>query len=85
MWFGPDHSRNIPKPTQGRQTNYAAEVQAAEAAAKKSSENGIEKINIFPESKFLIDSYTKYTLTWEANGWKIAHKKPAVNHPYRAP
>ena len=37
------------------------------------------KLSIFTDSKFLIDSCTKWIHTWKTNGWKTADGKPAVN------
>lgn len=59
MWFGRNHHWNISEPTQGRETNNAAKIQAATAALRKSSVNGIKKLIIFTASEFLIHSYTK--------------------------
>ena len=56
VWFGSNHPWNISRPAQGRQTNNSAEIQAATAAAKKTTENGVAKLSIFTDSKFLIDS-----------------------------
>lgn len=43
------------------------------------SENKIKKLSIFTDHQFLIDSYTKWIPTWEANGRKTADGKPLVN------
>ena len=79
VWFDPDHPWNISEPAQGRQTNNSAEIQAATAAAKKATENGVTRLSVFTDSKFLIDSCTKWMPTWEENGWKTADGKPVVN------
>ena len=79
VWFGPNHTWNISKTAQEWQTNSSAEIQAATAAAKKATENGVAKLSIFTLSKFLIDSCTKWIHTWKKNGWKTADGKPVVN------
>ena len=77
--FVSNHPWNISRPAQGRQTNNSAEIQVAIAAAKKATENGVAKLSIFTDSKFLIDSCTKWIHTWKTNGWKTADGKPVVN------
>ncbi|XP_033218075.1 ribonuclease H1-like [Belonocnema kinseyi] len=79
VWFGSDHSWNISKPAQGRQTNNSSEIQAATAAVKKAVENIMSKLTMFADTQFLIDSYTKWISTWETNGWKASDGKPVVN------
>ncbi|XP_033214103.1 ribonuclease H1-like [Belonocnema kinseyi] len=79
VWFGYDHPWNVSQPATGRQMNNAAEIQAATIAARKASENGISKLRINTDSKFLIDSCDKWIPYWKANGWKTNNGKPVVN------
>lgn len=60
VYWGPDHPLNVSAPVSGRATNNAGEIQAATRAMQQARENGIQKLEIVTDSKFLIDSATKW-------------------------
>lgn len=60
VYWGDDHPLNVAEPVYGRQTNNTAEIQAATRAMKIAASNGIRKLLIITDSKFLIDSVTKW-------------------------
>ena len=58
-WFGPNHPLNVSRPAPGRQTNNAAELEAAIEAAQRAREAGIQKLRINTDFKFVIHSATE--------------------------
>ena len=79
VWFGPDDPLNVSRPARGRQTNNAAEIEAAVEAAQRGQDAGIKKLRINTYSKYLVRSATEWIPTWEKNEWKTAENKPAKN------
>ncbi|KAG8036247.1 hypothetical protein G9C98_004827, partial [Cotesia typhae] len=69
VYFGDDHPSNVSKPVQGRITNNSAEIEAVIEAAKVAKDNGLNKIRINTDSKFLINCQTKWMNKWKATGW----------------
>ena len=76
IWFGPNYPLNVSRPTKGRQTNNAAEIEAAIEAAHRAHKAEISKLRINTDSKFLINSAKEWIPKWEANGWKASDKNP---------
>lgn len=60
VYWGEGHHLNISEPVSGRATNNCGEIQAATKAIKQSIQNGITKLAINTDSKFLINSVTKW-------------------------
>ncbi|XP_074105676.1 ribonuclease H1 [Cotesia typhae] len=79
VYFGDDHPSNVSKPVQGRITNNSAEIEAVIEAAKVAKDNGLNKIRINTDSKFLINCQTKWMNKWKATGWVTSKKEPVSN------
>ncbi|XP_051153829.1 uncharacterized protein LOC127291410 [Leptopilina boulardi] len=79
IWFGHNHPLNISQRSKGRQTNNAAEIEAATVAALKAQEAGIQNLRINTDSKFLIQSVTDWIPKWKLNQWKTKENKPVKN------
>ena len=79
VWFGPNHPLNVFRPARGRQTNNAAELEAAIEAAQRAREAGIQKLRINTDFKFVIHSATEWIPKWEVNNWKTSDNKPVKN------
>ena len=79
VWFVPDDPLNVSQPARGRQTNNAAEIEAAVNAALKAQNDGIKKLRINTDSKYLVSSATEWIPTWEKNDSKTAENKPVKN------
>lgn len=60
VYWGDGHPLNISEPVSGRATNNCGEIQAATRAIKQAIQNGITKLSINTDSKFLINSVTKW-------------------------
>ncbi|XP_058814866.1 ribonuclease H1 [Topomyia yanbarensis] len=79
VYFGEGHALNVAKPVSGRATNNCGEIQAASLAIRLAKENGIKRLIINTDSKFLIDSITKWVPGWKRNAWKLSTGKPVKN------
>lgn len=79
VYFGEGHALNTSKPVSGRATNNCGEIQAASLAIRLAKENGIRRLIINTDSKFLIDSITKWLPNWKRNEWKLTTGKPVKN------
>ncbi|XP_055597124.1 ribonuclease H1-like [Uranotaenia lowii] len=79
VYFGEGHALNVSKPVSGRPTNNCGEIQAASLAVRLAKENGVKRLMINTDSKFLIDSITKWVKGWKRNNWKLATGKPVKN------
>ena len=75
----PDNPLNVSRPATGRQTNNAAESEAAVEAARRAQDAGIKKFRINTDSKYLVSSAAEWIPTWEKNDWKTAENKPVKN------
>lgn len=71
--------RNTSQPVSGRATNNCGEIQAASMAIRLAADNGIQKLCINTDSKFVIDSVTKWLPGWKQRGWKLASGGPVKN------
>jgi len=58
-------------------TNNQMELTAVIKALNFFSES--TKIEIFTDSKYVMDGITSYIKKWKVNGWKTASKKPVKN------
>ncbi|CAG9576045.1 unnamed protein product [Danaus chrysippus] len=79
VFWGEGHPLNISKPVSGRATNNCGEIQAATEAIRTAIDNGITKLAINTDSKFLINSVTKWISGWKRKGWKLASGEPVKN------
>lgn len=71
--------RNIAAPVIGPATNNRGEIQAAIKAIKLAVENGITKLCINSDSKFVMQSATEWMAGWKKRGWKLAGGGPVKN------
>lgn len=60
VYWGDGHPLNISEPVSGRATNNCGEIQAATKAIKLALQNGVDKLSINTDSKFVINSVTKW-------------------------
>lgn len=60
VFWGEDHRLNLSEPVSGRATNNCGEIQAATRAIQIALKNGITHLQINTDSKFLINSITKW-------------------------
>ena len=58
-------------------TNNRMELMAPIKALKYT--NSKDPIEIFTDSKYVMDGITEYIKKWKVNGWKTASKKPVKN------
>jgi ribonuclease HI len=86
VYFGEDDCRNISKgfidSKHLKVTNQVAELFAAVEAIKKLLETTMitnNKVIIYTDSMYLINSITKWAKKWEKNNWKKADNKPVEN------
>ena len=61
------------KYTTNNKMELTAIIKALEAIKKPS------QINIFTDSKYVLEGFTKWLPTWQKNNWKCANKKPVKN------
>ncbi|KXJ71799.1 hypothetical protein RP20_CCG019673 [Aedes albopictus] len=79
VYFGEGHALNTAQPVSGRATNNCGEIQAASLAVRLAKKHGIKRLTINTDSKFLIDSITKWMPNWKRNQWKLSTGKPVKN------
>lgn len=79
VYWGNGHNLNVSEPVSGRATNNCGEIQAATKAIKIALSHGIQKLSINTDSKFLINSVTKWMSGWKRKGWKLASGEPVKN------
>ncbi|XP_039448851.1 ribonuclease H1-like [Culex pipiens pallens] len=79
VYFGEGHALNTSKPVSGRATNNCGEIQAASLAIRLAKQQGIKRLTVNTDSKFLIDSITKWLPGWKRNAWKLSTGKPVKN------
>lgn len=61
VFWGDNHPLNVSAPVKGsRPTNNSGEIQAATLALQLAHDNGIRKLEINTDSRFLIDAVTKW-------------------------
>jgi len=80
VWWGHGHKLNVSRPVaRSKQTNNAAEIQAASIAIKQAVDNGISRFLINTDSQFLINCVTQWMSNWKRNGWMTKSKQPVKN------
>lgn len=83
VFFGIDDPRNISKKLKTKKiTNQIAELLACyEGLITLITTQNLDnkKIYVYTDSKYLIDSITKYADEWEKNGWKRQKNKKIMN------
>jgi len=80
VWWGDGHKLNLAQRVAGdRQTNNAAEIQAATLSISQAIGARITKLQVNTDSQFLIDCVTKWVKGWKKNGWMTAAKQPVKN------
>ncbi|XP_041974327.1 ribonuclease H1 [Aricia agestis] len=79
VYWGEGHPLNLSAPVSGRATNNCGEIQAATKAIRTALDNGVTKLSINTDSKFLINSVTKWMTGWKRNGWKLKSGEPVKN------
>ncbi|KAJ8733868.1 hypothetical protein PYW07_014419 [Mythimna separata] len=79
VYWADGHPLNISEPVSGRATNNCGEIQAATRAIKVALQNGVDKLSINTDSKFVINSVTKWMPGWKRKGWKLASGEPVKN------
>uniref|UniRef100_A0A182WQW2 Ribonuclease H1 n=1 Tax=Anopheles minimus TaxID=112268 RepID=A0A182WQW2_9DIPT len=79
VYFDEGHPLNTSKPVSGRATNNCGEIQAASLAIRLAHEQGVRQLTINTDSKFLIDSITKWVPGWKKRGWTLASGGPVKN------
>merc|ERR1712157_153053 len=62
-----------------KNTNQTAEVEAIYRAIKLIFDKGFTNLKIFTDSKYSIDSLTKWYKKWQTNNWKTANGKEVVH------
>lgn len=60
VYFGENHPLNVSEPVSGRATNNCGEIQATTKAIQLARSMGVNKLAIKTDSKFVIDSVTKW-------------------------
>uniref|UniRef100_A0A0A9YCY3 Ribonuclease H1 n=1 Tax=Lygus hesperus TaxID=30085 RepID=A0A0A9YCY3_LYGHE len=79
VWFNDGHPLNVSAPVKGPPTNNTAEIQAARVAITQAAKAGIKRLSIHTDSKFVIDSITKWIHRWKKNDWKLKSGGPVKN------
>ncbi|XP_047542763.1 ribonuclease H1 [Vanessa atalanta] len=79
VYWGEGHPLNISEPVSGRATNNCGEIQAATRAITMAINHGVKKLAINTDSKFLINSVTKWMPGWKRKGWKLQSGEPVKN------
>jgi len=59
-------------------TNNQMELTAV-IEALKAVKNPAYKINLYTDSKYVMDGITSWIFNWKKNGWKSANKQPVKN------
>lgn len=72
IYFKKNDPRNVSERIKGKQTNNTAELSAIikvfEILDKEIKQN--KKVVIYSDSKYSIQCFTKWAITWSRNGWK---------------
>lgn len=61
------------------QSNNRAEIYAVIKALNIIGDNNKKNIRIFTDSKYVIESMTKYIKKWSSNGWKLSNGRNVKN------
>ncbi|KAL1397421.1 hypothetical protein pipiens_002526 [Culex pipiens pipiens] len=76
VYFGEEHVLNA---VSGRATNNCGEFQAAALSIRLAKQQGIKRLTVNTDSRFLIDSITEWLSGWKRNAWKLSTGKPVKN------
>ncbi|XP_039765861.1 ribonuclease H1-like [Pararge aegeria] len=79
VYWGDGHELNKSSPVSGHATNNSGEIQVATRAIQQALDNDVDKLAINTDSKFLIDSATKWMQDWKQNGWTLQSGEPVKN------
>ncbi|ESO92455.1 hypothetical protein LOTGIDRAFT_120973 [Lottia gigantea] len=79
VYWGPHHKDNVSRSLDGRQTNNRAEIHAAIIAIEQAKSKNIDKLVLYTDSEFLINSITKWIDGWKRRDWKLSTGKPVIN------
>jgi len=80
VWWGEHHPLNYSARVKGdKQTNNAAEIQAATVCIRQAVDQGLDKLLIHTDSQFLISCITQWVKGWKNKGWKTATGQPVKN------
>ncbi|XP_075984686.1 ribonuclease H1-like [Anticarsia gemmatalis] len=79
VFWGDNHPMNVSEPVSGRATNNSGEIQAATRAIQQAEQQGVGRLTINTDSKFLIQSATEWMPAWKNNGWKRSSGEPVRN------
>ena len=60
VYWGPNDSRNVSEPLEGRPTNNRAEIKAAERAIWQAKDHGYDSVEVRTDSEFLVKSATRW-------------------------
>lgn len=63
----------------GRATNNVGEIQAAIRAIRDCSREGVDRLRINTDSKFLVDAVNKWLKRWRRNGFRKVTGEPLAN------
>ena len=58
-------------------TNNVMELKAVIESLKVLNENC--NVNLYTDSKYIVDSITKWVYNWQKNGWRTSKKEPVKN------
>ncbi len=64
---------------EGKPTNNRAEILAAITAIEQAILYDASGVDIYTDSKFMINCIEKWISNWKKNGWKLALGKPVKN------
>ncbi|XP_038105822.1 LOW QUALITY PROTEIN: ribonuclease H1 [Culex quinquefasciatus] len=76
VYFGEGHALNA---VSGRATNNCGEFLAAALAIRLTKQQGIKRLTVNTDSKFLVNSINKWLPGWKRNAWKLSTGKPVKN------
>ena len=64
---------NISRPlTSNPVNNQRAELEAANDAMQRARDNGVDKLTVYSDSKYVVDGSNSWSKNWEQNGYKTA-------------
>ena len=80
VWWGAGHGLNLSRRVAGpRQTNNVAEIQAISLAITQAVQANISRLQVNTDSRFVIDSVTKWMPGWKKKGWRTSTGQEVKN------
>ena len=79
VYWGLGHPLNVSKKYEGLQSNNRSEMLAATTAIEQAIAFKCPNLIVITDSKYLINSITKWVRKWKNNGWKTANGDPVKN------